>query len=81
MAWCRTSATAWVSVTTSGAGWAATTPGTGRVGSDAAGVVDPQLRMHELTGLWVADQSVMPTIPNARVLAIAEWAAGLIRKS
>ncbi len=56
--------------------------GTCRIGRDAAAVVDPDLRVHELTGLRVADASVMPTIPNAHpnatVLAIAERAADLI---
>ena len=56
--------------------------GTCRMGRDAAAVVDPDLRVHGLTGLRVADASVMPTIPNAHpnatVLAIAERAADLI---
>ena len=56
--------------------------GTCRMGRDAATVVDPDLRVHGLTGLRVADASVMPTIPNAHpnatVLAIAERAADLI---
>ena len=57
--------------------------GTCRMGRDAAAVVDPQLRVHGLAGLRVADASVMPTIPNAHpnatVLAIAERAAELIQ--
>jgi choline dehydrogenase len=57
--------------------------GTCRMGQDAADVVDPQLRVHGLAGLRVADASVMPTIPNAHpnatVLAIAERAAELIQ--
>jgi len=56
--------------------------GTCRMGHDPAAVVDPDLRVHGLTGLRVADASVMPTIPNAHpnatVLAIAERAADLI---
>ncbi len=46
-------------------------------------VVDARLRVHGITGLRVADASVMPLIPNAHpnatVLAIAEKAAHLIR--
>jgi choline dehydrogenase len=57
--------------------------GTCRMGSDADAVVDTQLRVRAVTGLRVADASVMPTIPNAHpnatVLAIAERAADLIR--
>jgi choline dehydrogenase len=56
--------------------------GTCRMGSDAAAVVDLQLRVHGVGGLRVADASVMPVIPNAHpnatVLAIAERAAELI---
>ncbi len=56
--------------------------GTCRMGSDAAAVVDPELRVQGVTGLRVADASVMPAIPNAHpnatVLAIAERAAELI---
>jgi choline dehydrogenase len=56
--------------------------GTCRIGTDAAAVVDPQLRVHGIDGLRVADASVMPSIPgantNATVLAIAERAVTLI---
>jgi choline dehydrogenase len=56
--------------------------GTCRMGSDPSAVVDPDLRVRGITGLRVADASVMPVIPNAplhaTVLAIAEKAAGLI---
>ena len=56
--------------------------GTCRIGTDPAAVTDPQLRVHGLDGLRVADASVMPSIPagntNATVLAIAERAADLI---
>ncbi|WP_340686964.1 GMC family oxidoreductase N-terminal domain-containing protein [Amycolatopsis coloradensis] len=48
-------------------------------------VVDPQLRVHGIDGLRVADASVMPTgvrgNPNAAVIAIAERAAELIRET
>jgi choline dehydrogenase len=56
--------------------------GTCRMGTGAGAVVDPQLRVHGVAGLRVADASVMPVIPNAHpnatVLAIAERAAELI---
>jgi len=56
--------------------------GTCRMGTDSGAVVDPQLRVHGVAGLRVADASVMPTSPNAHpnatVLAIAERAAELI---
>jgi len=58
--------------------------GTCRIGpgTDPGAVLDPELRVHQITGLRVADASVMPVIPNAHpnatVLAIAEHAAGLI---
>jgi len=56
--------------------------GTCRMGSDAAAVVDVQLRVQGVAGLRVADASVMPVLPNAHpnatVLAIAERAAELI---
>ena len=44
--------------------------------------MDPQLRVRGITGLRIADTSVIPLIPNAplhaTVLAIAEKAAALI---
>ena len=58
--------------------------GTCRIGPgpDDGAVVDPELRVHGIAGLRVADASVMPVIPNAplhaTVLAIAERAADLI---
>lgn len=46
--------------------------GTCRIGSDAAqSVVDPQLRVHGIDGLRVADASVMPTIASTNTNAIA----------
>jgi choline dehydrogenase len=58
--------------------------GTCRIGpsTDQGAVVDPELRVHGITGLRVAEASVMPLVPNAHpnatVLAIAERAASLI---
>ena len=56
--------------------------GTCRIGTDDGAVTDPQLGVHGIAGLRVADASVMPAIPNAHphatVLAIAEKAAALI---
>ncbi|ADJ47110.1 hypothetical protein AMES_5285 [Amycolatopsis mediterranei S699] len=46
-------------------------------------VVDPELRVHGILGLRVADASVMPSIvsanTNATVYAIAERASELIQ--
>lgn len=41
--------------------------GTCRIGSDGdpGAVVDPRLRVHGVEGLWVADASVLPTVPHA----------------
>ncbi len=56
--------------------------GTCRMGSDAAAVVDPQLRVVGLESLRVADASVFPSIiggnTNAAVVMIAEKAGDLI---
>jgi choline dehydrogenase len=50
--------------------------------SKLTSVVDPELRVRGVTGLRVADASVLPTVPrgntNAPVIAIAERAADLI---
>ncbi|WP_460774481.1 GMC family oxidoreductase [Microbacterium sp. GXF7504] len=56
--------------------------GTARIGTDELAVVDPQLRVRGISGLRVADASVMPSIPTsntqAPTVAIAERAADLI---
>ncbi len=57
--------------------------GTARMGSDEASVVDPELRVRGVSGLRVADASVMPTLirghTNAPAIVIGEVAADLIR--
>ena len=53
------------------------------MGSDKGAVVDDQLRVHGITGLRVADSSIMPEIvsgnTNAPAIMIGEKASDLIR--
>ena len=56
--------------------------GTCKMGMDARAVVDPELRVHGIAGLRVADASVMPfqisSNTNIPTIAIGEKAAELI---
>ncbi|MEV0719945.1 GMC oxidoreductase [Asanoa sp. NPDC050611] len=56
--------------------------GTCRMGIDGAAVVDPELRVHAVDGLRVADSSVVPSIvtgnTHAATLAVAQRAATLV---
>ena len=59
--------------------------GTCAIGESEQSVVDSQLRVHGISGLRVADASVMPSLPSNNTLAsvygIAERAADLIRNA
>jgi choline dehydrogenase len=59
--------------------------GTCKMGDDARAVVDSLLAVHGLTGLWVADASVMPTLPvgntNATAIMIGDKGADHVMKA
>ncbi|HEY6817173.1 MAG TPA: GMC oxidoreductase, partial [Croceibacterium sp.] len=58
--------------------------GTARIGAadDPLAVVGPHCRLRGIDGLWVADASIMPTIPqgntNATAIMIGERASDLV---
>jgi choline dehydrogenase len=58
--------------------------GTCRMGTGPEAVVGPDLAVHGMRGLYVADASVMPSIvrgnPHAATIMIAERAAGFLRE-
>ena len=58
--------------------------GTCRMGSDAEAVVSPELRVHGIQRLRVADASIMPTLvsgnPNSVCIMIGEKLADMIRR-
>jgi len=67
-------------------GWGIWHPvGSCRMGQDQLAVVDPELRVHGVQGLRVADASVMPLVTsgntNAPTIMIGEKAAEMVRKS
>jgi choline dehydrogenase len=59
--------------------------GTCRMGREADAVVDPQLRVHGIAALRIADASIMPSIvagnTNAPAIMIGEKCADMVRKA
>ncbi len=59
--------------------------GTCRMGTDDEAVVSPDLAVHGLEGLWVADASVMPTLPigntNATAIMIGDKGSDHVLKA
>jgi choline dehydrogenase len=55
-----------------------------KMGGDPLAVVDPELRVHGIDGLRVADASIMPTVvsgnTNAAAIMIGERAADMVRQ-
>ena len=57
--------------------------GSCRMGLDGLAVVDPELRVHGIEGLHIADTSVMPAVPpgncHADIVMIAERCADMMK--
>ena len=55
------------------------------MGLDDMAVVDPQLRVHGIEGLRIADASVMPAVPSGNchtgILMIAEKGSDLLKET
>src|SRR5207237_831111 len=55
-----------------------------KMGSDPLAVVDPELRVHGIEGLRVADAAIMPTVvsgnTNAATIMIGEKVADMVRQ-
>jgi len=67
-------------------GWGIWHPvGSCRIGQDQLAVVDPELKVHGVQGLRVADASVMPLVTsgntNAPTIMIGEKAAEMVKMS